>query len=114
MTVRELAYRLIRKEPKRKALDLFFDGTSGRLSAVVARRRDPEIVAGRESVEDTRHLSLDADAETGDLVGVQPRNILPTEKHRAGRRLELAGKELEERAFARAVWADQATQFPLG
>src|SRR5262249_44609560 len=114
MTMRELTDGLIGKEPKCKALDLFFDDTGRRPFAVVACRSNPEIVAGRESVEDARHLSLNTDAEAGNLMGVQPRNILSTKKHRAACWLELTGKEFEERAFAGAVRPDEATQFPLG
>ena len=50
-----------------------------RLSAGVARGRDPEIFARGESIEHARHLGLDADAEPGDLMGVQPGDVLAAE-----------------------------------
>src|SRR6185312_5799580 len=78
-----------------------------------AARREPDIFPHGETVEDARHLGLDADAEARDLVGVGAGNVLSPKQHAAVARRELAGEHLEERAFTGAVRPDQAPQLTL-
>src|SRR5467141_4136957 len=79
-----------------------------------AARRQPDIFAHAQPIEHARHLGLDANAETRDLVGVGAGNIVTAEQHLALTRLQLSGEHLEERALPGAVRADQTTQLTFG
>src|SRR3984957_17063234 len=78
--------------------------------AMHARCGEPQILAHRQAVKDTRHLRLDAHAPPRDLVWFGACYIPSTYENRAGCGLELAGQHLEEGAFAGPVGADQTTQ----
>ena len=72
------------------------------------------MLAHGEPVEEVRHLRLDADAAPGDGVRVVAGDVLAMEQDAPGGWLQLAGEQLEERALARAVGADEAAQLSLG
>src|ERR1700682_6361841 len=77
-------------------------------------RRQPDIFPHAQTIEHTRHLGLDANAETRDLVGVGAGDIVTAEQPLALARLQLSRQHLEERTFPCTVRADQTTQLTLG
>src|SRR3981189_2583651 len=91
-------------------VDHAIDALAGRDAA----RREPDIFAHAQTIEDAWHLGLDANAETRDLMGVGTGNVVAAEQHLALARLQLPGEHLEERAFSGAVRTDEATQLTFG
>src|SRR5262249_37068594 len=89
------------------------DQCLGLLAPTRSARRKPDVLAHGKAVEHVRHLSLDADAEPGDLMRMGARNVLAAEQHLAMRGFELAREHLEERALARAVRPYQAAKLAL-
>src|SRR5262249_47333140 len=59
------------------------------------------------------HLRLDPDAAPGDGVRVIAGDVLAVKQDAPGRRLELAGEQLEEGTLAGAVRTDEAAQLAL-
>ena len=77
------------------------------LGRVRAAGGQPEVLANREAVEEARDLGLDADASPRDGVGVMTGDVVPPEHDAPGRRLELPGEKLEQRALAGPVGPDE-------
>src|SRR6266404_6604600 len=76
--------------------------------------REPEVLANRQPVEETRNLGLHTDASPGDGVRVMAGDVMAPKQNTPGRRLELPGEQLEQRALAGAVGPDETAQLPLG
>src|SRR5712692_7457783 len=110
----ELAYQALRSTREAHPLEHLVDHATDPLGRMDAARRQPDIFAYAQAIEHARHLGLDANAETRDLVGVGAGNIVTAEQHLALTRLQLSGEHLEERAFPGAVRADQTTQLTFG
>src|SRR5262249_52826000 len=72
------------------------------------------MLAHGETVEEIRHLRLDADTAPRDGVRVIAGDVLAVKQDAPGCRLQLAREQLEQRALAGAVGADEAAQLPLG
>src|SRR5258706_3682874 len=76
-------------------------------------KRDFEVVACAQRLEDPRHLELDADAAPDALERLQRGNVSSSvEDASAGRRM-LAQDQAEQRALAGAVWSDQAMNLAI-
>src|SRR5439155_1588947 len=76
--------------------------------------RQPEVLANRQTDEETRNLSIHPDASPGDGVRVMAGDVVAPKQNAPGRRLELPGEQLEQRALAGAVGPDETAQLPLG
>src|SRR5204862_7642138 len=72
---------------------------------------EPEVLGHRQAIVDARHLELDPDPGSRDLVGQETSDVETLEVDRPRGRFELAREEFEERALAGAVGADHAAQF---
>src|SRR5205807_1455107 len=74
---------------------------------------DAHVVEGRHVGEEPDLLKRPSDAELGDLVGLEPGDVLPLENDRArGRRVD-AGDRVEERGLARTVRPDEREDLAL-
>src|SRR5206468_2675810 len=73
-----------------------------------ARRTDREedVLRGSEGLEQLVALIHAGDAAARQLVRRTSRDVLAGEGHRARRRVELAGEDVEERRLPGPVWAD--------
>src|ERR1700730_3254272 len=80
---------------------------------VCSSRRQPEMLANRQAIEEIRDLSLDADASPCNGVGIVAGNVVAPKQNAPGRRLELSGEQLEEGALARAIRADETAKLTL-
>src|SRR5439155_8780185 len=76
--------------------------------------RQPEVLANRQAVEETRDLGLHPDPSPRDGVRVMAGDVVAPKQNAPGRRLELPGEQLEQRALASAVGPDETAQLPLG
>src|SRR5690606_21407973 len=84
-----------------------------RRAAIVCAYREVHALVHAQPLEDARHLRLDADAAPRDLVALQADDRFAEELDGSGRRPQLSGERLEQRALAGAVRSDQAQQLAV-
>src|SRR5579862_9201712 len=77
-------------------------------------QRDPDVVDQIEGAERLWQLKAAGQAEPGALVRDQPVELPPVEHDAAGLVVQRAAQAVDERRFARAVWADQAEPLARG
>ncbi len=72
--------------------------------------RDGDVLVDGQTLVNVRYLELASNTFPSDFVNRQVRDRLGHEVDLAGRRLLLAGYEIEERRLAGSVRSDEATQ----
>src|SRR5579885_1091106 len=71
-------------------------------------QRDAQVLRHRHAAERPRKLEAAGDTQPGALIGREPIERLAVERHGAGLVAQHAGDAVDERAFARAIGADEA------
>src|SRR5439155_21214667 len=67
------------------------DDRAGAGGPMAGPRGEPEVLGHRQAIVDPRHLELDPDPGSRDLVGQEPRDVETLEVDRPRGRFELAG-----------------------
>ena len=82
-------------------------------AAPLRKRRDHDVLARRQAIEQLIDLVALGQARLTDLGDAAPGNVAALENDRSRGRRDLAGEHLEESALARAIGADDTPQFSL-
>ena len=89
------------------------EGASARVPALAVIAGEHDVVEQRQAAERPGDLEGAADPLVDDAVRRSAGDLAPVKADRAGGRRQGAGEQVEDRALARAVWADQAEDFAL-